>query len=221
MSQPNTSESVFGASVLRREDARFLTGRGRYTDDVTLPGTTYAAFVRSPHAHARVRAIDIGRAQQVRGVRAIFTGAQLAADGVNGIPTAWLLPDIKLPAHPPLAVDRARYVGEAVAVVIADNAYVARDAADLVNVDYEPLPAVVDTEGAAAATTLVHDIAPANRCFHWSLGDAAAVDAAFSDAAHIVRQRLLNQRLAAVAMEPRSALASYDKATEDLTLWVT
>jgi carbon-monoxide dehydrogenase large subunit len=221
MSQPNTSESVFGASVLRREDARFLTGRGRYTDDVTLPGTTYAAFVRSPHAHARIRAIDIGRAQKVRGVRAIFTGAQLAAGGVNGIPTAWLLPDIKLPPHPPLAVDRARYVGEAVAVVIADNAYVARDAADLVSVDYETLPAVVDTEGASSATTLVHDIAPANRCFHWSLGDAAAVDAAFRDAAHIVRQRLLNQRLAAVAMEPRSALASYDKATEDLTLWVT
>src|SRR5881392_4523544 len=133
MTIPQVSGSVFGASVLRREDERFLTGRGRFTDDVTLPGTTHAAFVRSPHAHARIRSIDISRAQAVRGVREIFTGAQLAAGGVNGIPTAWLLPDIKTPAHPPMAIDRVRHVGEPVAVVIADNAYVARDAAELVS----------------------------------------------------------------------------------------
>src|SRR5215471_12072494 len=125
MSQPHVSGSVVGASVLRREDARFLTGRGKYTDDVRLHGTTHAAFVRNPHAHARIRSIDSARAEAVPGVRAVYTGAQLARGGVNGIPTAWLLPDIKTPAHPPLAVDRARHVGEAIAVVIADNAYIA------------------------------------------------------------------------------------------------
>src|SRR6476661_5642727 len=206
MTTPQASGSVFGASVLRREDERFLTGRGRFTDDVTLPGTTHAAFVRSPHAHARIRSIDISRAQAVRGVRDIFTGAQLAAAGVNGIPTAWLLPDIKTPAHPPMAIDRVRHVGEPVAVVIADNAYVARDAAELVSVDYEVMPAVVDTGTASTSATLVHDGAPENRCFHWAIGDAAATDAAFASAAHVVKQRLVNHRLAAVAMEPRSAL---------------
>jgi carbon-monoxide dehydrogenase large subunit len=221
MSTPNASGSVLGASVLRREDARFLTGRGRYTDDITIPGTTHAAFVRSPHAHARIRAIDTTRAQSLRGVQAVFTGAQLAAGGVNGIPTGWLLPDIKTPAHHPIAVDRVRHTGEAVAVVIADNPYVARDAAELVVVDYDALPAVVDTEGALTNATPVHDDAPSNRCFHWELGDAAATDAAFRNAAHVVKQRLTNQRLAAVAMEPRSALASYSRATDDLTLWVT
>ena len=221
MSTPNASGPVLGASVLRREDARFLTGRGRYTDDITIAGTTHAAFVRSPHAHARINAIDTTRAQSLRGVRAIFTGAQLAASGVNGIPTGWLLPDIKTPTHHPIAVDRVRHTGEAVAVVIADSPYIARDAAELVVVDYDALPAVVDTEGALTNATLVHDEAPNNRCFHWELGDAAATDAAFLKAAHIVKQRLTNQRLAAVAMEPRSALASYSKATDDLTLWVT
>src|SRR5690242_20008073 len=186
MSTPNTSGSVLGASILRREDARFLTGHGRYTDDITIPGTTHAAFVRSPHAHARIRAIDTTRAQSVRGVQAIFTGAQLASGGVNGIPTGWLLPDIKTPTHHPIAVDRVRHAGEPVAVVIADNPYVARDAAELVVVDYDALPAVVDTEGALTNATLVHDDAPNNRCFHWELGDAAATDAAFRNATHVV-----------------------------------
>ena len=221
MAQAQGSSSVLGASVLRREDERFLTGRGRYTDDVTLPGTTHAAFVRSPHAHARIRSIDTTRAQALRGVRAIYTGAQLAGAGVNGIPTAWLLPDIKTPAHPPMAIDRVRYVGEAVAVVIADNAYVARDAAELVAVDYDVLPAVVDTATAGKSSTLVHDDVPGNRCFHWTIGDAGATDAAFRSAAHIVRQQLVNNRLAAVAMEPRSSLASYNRGTDELTLWVT
>src|SRR5689334_3611637 len=221
MTTPEVSGSVLGASVLRREDERFLTGRGRFTDDVTLPGTTHAAFVRSPHAHARIRSIDTTRAQGVRGGRAIFTGAQLAGGGVNGIPTAWLLPDIKTPTHPPMAIDRVRHVGEAVAVVIADNAYIARDAAELIAVDYEVLPAVIDMTAAATSETLVHEIAPENRCFHWSIGDATATDAAFAKAAHVIKQRLVNHRLAAVAMEPRSAHASYSRATDDLTLWVT
>jgi carbon-monoxide dehydrogenase large subunit len=221
MSAPQANSSTLGASVLRREDARFLTGRGRYTDDIALPGTTHAAFVRSPHAHARIRSIDTTHAERVPGVRAIFTGAQLSANGVNGIPVGWLLPDIKTPAHPPLAVGRVRHVGEAVAVVIADNAYVARDAAELVAVEYEVLPAVADTLTAGDTATQVHDDAPGNRSFHWEIGDASATDAAFATAAHVVRQRLVNQRLAAVAMEPRAALASYAPGTDELTLWVT
>ena len=221
MSAPTASGSVLGASVLRREDARFLTGRGRYTDDITLPGTTYAAFVRSPHAHARIRSIDTSRAQALRGVRAVYTGPQLAKGGVNNLPVGWLIPDMKIPPFPPIAIDRARFVGQAVAVVIADNAYIARDAADLVDVDYEPLPAVVDTESALSNEVLVHDDAPENRCFHWSLGDAAATDAAFQTATHVVKQRLVNHRLAAVAMEPRASIASYNKGTDELTLWVT
>src|SRR5690242_3986309 len=221
MTAPTSPGSVLGESVLRREDARFLTGRGRFTDDITVPGTTYAAFVRSPHAHARIRGIDTSRAQAVRGVRAIYTGAQLARGGVNGIPVGWVIPDMKMIAHPVLAIDRARYVGEPVAVVIAANAYVARDAADLVDVDYDPLPAVVDTDAALSSATTVHDEAPDNRCFHWSLGDPAATDAAFERAAHVVKQRLLNHRLAAVAMEPRASLASYNRGTDELTLWVT
>src|SRR5690348_6513522 len=221
MSLPESGGSVFGARVLRREDARFLTGRGRYTDDIALPGTTYAAFVRSPHAHARVVAIDTRQAEQVPGVRAIFTGQQLKESGVNGIPVGWLLPNMKTPAHPPLAIDRVRHVGEALAVVIADDAYIAHDAAELVAVEYEVLPAVAEATEALRSAPAVHDDAPDNRCFHWEIGDAAATDAAFASAAHVVSRRLVNQRLAAVALEPRASLASYNRGTDELTLWVT
>jgi carbon-monoxide dehydrogenase large subunit len=221
MSLPESNRSVFGASVLRREDARFLTGRGRYTDDITIPGTTHAAFVRSPHAHARILAIDTTEAERLPGVRAVFTGQQLKAGGVNGIPVGWLLPDMKTPARPPLAVDRVRHVGEAVAVVIADDPYIAQDAAELVAIEYEVLPAVADATDALRGGPLVHDDAPENRCFHWEIGDAAATERMFAGAAHIVRQRLVNQRLAAVAVEPRSTLASYNAGTDELTLWVT
>ena len=221
MSLTESTGSVFGAPVLRREDARFLTGRGRYTDDITLPAMTHAAFVRSPHAHARIVSIDTTAAERVPGVRAVFTGAQLTAGGVNGIPVGWLLPDMKTPAHPPLAVDRVRHVGEALAVVIADDAYVAHDAAELVAVDYEVLPAVADATEALEGAPAVHDDAPNNRCFHWAIGDGAATDKAFASAAHVVRQRLVNQRLAAVAVEPRASLASYNAGTDELTLWVT
>ena len=134
--------SPFGASIKRREDPRFITGKGNYTDDIVLPGTTHAAFVRSPHAHATIRSIDVSAAEALPGVRAVFTGAHLASAGVNGIPVGWLLPDIKLPPRPSLALDRVRHVGEAVAVIIADSAYIARDAVDLVSVDYAaPRPA--------------------------------------------------------------------------------
>src|SRR5438552_7217423 len=135
---------LFGQSIKRREDPRLITGRGVYVDDVKLPGTTYAAFVRSPHAHARIRSIDSSAARKLKGVVAVYTGKDLVAGGVKPIPVGWLLPDIKVPAHHPLAVDRARYMGEAVALVIAETPYLARDAVELVEVDWEILPAVAD-----------------------------------------------------------------------------
>jgi len=213
---------IFGRSIKRREDPRLITGRGRFTDDIRLPGTLHAVFVRSPHAHARIRGIDVSAARGHPGVVAVYTGRDLADGGVNPIPTGWLLEGLKPGERRALAVDRVRYVGEAVAVVIADSPYTARDAAELVEVDYEPLPAVAEVEAAAApgAPTL-YDDAPENVAFRWTIGDRAATDAAFDGAAHVVRQRLVNQRLVAHAMEPRACLASFDPSTEDLTLWVT
>lgn len=218
---PQTGGALVGTSVPRREDARFLTGRGHYTDDLKVPGLTHAAFVRSPHAHARIRSIDFSRAKSLRGVRAVYTGPDLEKGGVKSIPTAWLLPDIKLVPHPVLATTKVRYVGEPVAIVIADSPYIARDAADLVDVEYEPLDAVVDLTTALSSRTSLHDEAADNRCFHWTFGDAAATDAAFASAARVVKQRVINNRLAAVAIEPRSAIASYEPSTDQLTLWVT
>src|SRR6059058_1388877 len=146
-------ERLFGASIKRREDPRLITGKGQFVDDVRVPGTTYAAFIRSPHAHARIARIDATAAKKLQGVVAVYTGKDLVDGGVKPIPTGWLIPGIKIPAHYPLAVDRARYMGDAVAVVIAESPYIARDAADLVDVDYEPLPVVTDavraTEGGA------------------------------------------------------------------------
>jgi carbon-monoxide dehydrogenase large subunit len=213
--------SPFGASIKRREDPRFITGKGNYTDDIVLNGTTHAAFVRSPHAHATIVSIDVTAAAAHPGVRAVYTGAHLSAAGVNGLPVGWLLPNINLPPRPCLATGRVRHVGEAVVVVIADSPYIARDAADLVNVDYEPLPAVVEAATCQEHETILHECAPKNRSFHWSIGEEAPVDAAFAKAKHIVKQRFVNNRLAAVAMEPRASLASYNASTDELTLWVT
>jgi carbon-monoxide dehydrogenase large subunit len=213
---------LIGARVTRREDLRFITGRGSYTDDITLPGTTYAAFVRSPYAHARVTRIDADAARRARGVHAVYTGADLAAGGVNGIPVGWLLPDMKLTDRRAIAVDEVRYVGEAVAVVIAETPYAAKDAAELVEVEYEELPAVADAVAAMQpGAPVVHESAPNNVCFHWTIGDAEKTDAAIRGAATVVRQRLVNQRLIANAIEPRAALASYHGATDELTLYLT
>jgi aerobic carbon-monoxide dehydrogenase large subunit len=217
-----TVERMFGKALKRREDPRFITGRGTYTDDIKLPGMTYAVFVRSPVAHARIRSIDSAKAKAFPGVRAVFTGKDLADGGVNGIPTGWLLPNLKTSEHRPLAVERVRHVGEAVAVVVADTAYAARDAAELVAVDYQSLPVVADAVKALQpGAPQVHDNAPGNLCFHWELGDKAKTDAALKGAAKVVKAKLHNQRLIANAIEPRASLASYSAATDELTLWVT
>src|SRR5215470_855458 len=217
-----TVERLVGKPIRRREDPRFITGRGTFTDDVKLPGTHHAVFVRSPLAHARIVNIDARKATALSGVRAVFTGKDLADGGVNPIPVGWLLPGLKTTDFRAIAVDRVRHAGEAVAVVVAETAAIARDAAELIQVDYAELPVVVDAVAALRpGAPQVHDGAPDNRCFHWEIGDKAKTEAALRGAAKVVRTRLVNQRLIANAIEPRASLANYQPATEELTLWVT
>ncbi len=214
-----------GASVKRKEDARFLTGRGRYTDDINLPGQLHAHILRSPVAHAEIGGIDAEEARKAAGVRAVFTGADM--EGVGGIPTGWLIhskdgsPMVE-PAHPPLAVGKVRYVGDCVAVVVADTKEQARSAAALVEVDYNERPAVATLAAASAeGAPLVWDEAPGNVCYDWEVGDKAAADAAFDSAAHVVSIDVVNQRLVPNAIEPRAALADFDPSTGDYTLYTT
>ncbi len=213
---------LFGSSIKRREDPRLITGKGVFTDDVKLPGQTHAVFVRSPHAHARIRRVDVSKAKQVPGVVAAFTGKELADGGVNPLPCGWLLPDIKIPEYRAIATSKVHFVGHAVAVVIGETPYAARDGADQVVADYEVLPAVTDGEKAVAkGAPQLHDNAPGNVAFSWSIGEKDKTDAAIKSAARVVKQRLVNQRLIPNAIEPRASCASYNEATGDLTLWVT
>jgi len=212
-----------GEAVRRKEDYRFLTGSGQYTDDINLPNQRHAVFVRSPHAHAAIRSIDTSRAAAMPGVARIFTGQDIAGK-VNGLPCGWLITStdgtpMKEPPHPILAQGKVRYVGDHVAMVVADTPAQARDAAEAVEVDYEVLPAVVDVRAAAQATAL-HDIAPDNRCYKWAIGDKAQVDAIFAKAHHVTRLDLSNNRLVPNAMEPRAAIAQYNRAGDDYTLYV-
>jgi carbon-monoxide dehydrogenase large subunit len=215
---------LIGARVQRKEDYRFLTGAGQYTDDVSLPRQSHAAFLRSPHAHAKLRKISIDKAKASPGVLAVYTGADLAAAKVGGLPCGWLITDVngqpmKEPPYPALAQGKVRHVGERVAVVIAETAAQARDAAELIEVDYEVLPAVTDGTRAKGGSAL-HEIAPDNTCYVWALGDKGAVDAAFAKAAHVTRLEFVNNRLIPNAIEPRSANASYSRADDGYTLYV-
>jgi len=212
-----------GEAVRRKEDYRFLTGSGQYTDDINLPNQRYAAFVRSPHAHATIRRLDTASAAAMPGVVKVFTGADLAGK-VNPLPCGWLITStdgtpMKEPPHPVLAQDKVRYVGDHVALVVAETAVQARDAAEAVEVEYDVLPAVVDVRDAAQATAL-HDLAPDNRCYKWAIGDKAAVDAVFAKAAHVTKIDLVNNRLAPNAIEPRAAVAAYNRANDEYTLYV-
>ena len=217
---------MIGASVKRKEDYRFLTGAGQYTDDVVLPAQTFAVFVRSPHAHARIKRIDTHAAKAAPGVVAVFTGADLAAENVGGLPCGWLIHSIDgtpmhEPPHPVIAHEKARHVGDQVALVIADSVKAAKDAAELVEVDYEELPASVDTAHAAdAGQPLVHDSVPNNTCYTWGHGDKAATDAAFAQAAHVTTLDIVNNRLIPNAIEPRAVNASYSKHDDSYTVYV-
>jgi carbon-monoxide dehydrogenase large subunit len=215
---------LIGARIQRKEDYRFLTGAGQYTDDVALPRQSHAAFLRSPHAHAKIRKLSIEQAKAAPGVLAVYTGADLAAAKVGGLPCGWLITDVngqpmKEPPYPALAQGKVRHVGERVAVVVAETAAQARDAAELIEVDYDVLPAVTDGSKAKGGSAL-HEIAPDNTCYVWGLGDKAAVDSAFSKAHHVTKLEFVNNRLVPNAIEPRSANASYSRAEDGYTLYV-
>jgi len=223
MSQP--PNSPIGQPLRRREDARFLTGAGQYTDDVVLQGQTYGFFLRSPYAHARIKSINLDKAKAAPGVVAIFTGADLAEAKVGGLPCGWLITSkdgtpMKEPPHPVLAQGKVRHVGDQVALVVADTYLQARDAAELIEVDYEELTPVIDITTAESAGSAVHDDVPNNVCYDWGHGSKDAVDAAFAKAAHVTKLSFANNRLIPNAMEPRAANAHYTKHDECYTLYV-
>ncbi|WP_324716637.1 glyceraldehyde dehydrogenase subunit alpha [Carboxydochorda subterranea] len=214
--------TIFGTAIRRREDPRLITGRATYTDDIRLPGMVYAAFLRSPHAHARIKRIDTSRARALPGVLAVFTGMDVAGK-LGNIPTAWLVPnsDLKTPAHPPLATEKVRYVGDGVAMVVAEDRYTARDAVELIEVEYEVLPAVVDQEKAVQdGAPQVHDDVPRNIAFVWRAGGGDP-DRAIQEAEVVVRQRIRNHRLIPSAMETRGAVAQFNPASGEMTVWLT
>ncbi|MBW8268809.1 xanthine dehydrogenase family protein molybdopterin-binding subunit [Caldovatus aquaticus] len=216
-----------GASVRRKEDLRFLSGRGQYTDDLNRPGQAYAWILRSPHPHARIRGIDTGAAAAMPGVLAVFTGKDMAEAGVGGLPCGWQVHNkdgspMAEPPHPVLALDKVRHVGDPVAVVVAETRAQARDAAEAIAVDYEVLPAAVNmAQALAPGAPQLHEGAPGNLCYDWHIGDKAVVDAAFARAHKVARLELVNNRLIPNAMEPRAAIGEYDRGTGDYTLWTT
>ena len=210
--------AVFGSSIKRREDPRLITGQGNYVDDINLLGMLHAAFVRSPHAHANIKSVETSKAEALEGVVAVFTGAQLRED-LGELILGWILPEQKQTTHPPMAFDRVRFVGEAVAVVVADSPGAAVDGAELVNVEYETLPVVVDAEEATATgAPLVHAEAPNNIAWEWAV-NGGDVDAAAAQAEVVVKQRIVNQRLIPNPIEPRGIVADYDKGSNQLTIW--
>ncbi|MBR0742179.1 xanthine dehydrogenase family protein molybdopterin-binding subunit [Bradyrhizobium liaoningense] len=216
-----------GARVVRKEDKRFITGKGRYVDDIKLQGMTHAHFIRSPHAHAKVKKIDSSAALKMPGVVAVLTGQELVDDKVGNLICGWAITSkdgspMKMGAWPAMAPDTVRFVGQAVAVVIADSKNLARDAAEAVVIDYEELPAVADMQAAIkAGAPQLHPEAPGNQVYDWVIGDEAAADAAFAKAANVVKLDVTNNRLAPSAMEPRAAIADYDAAEEHFTLYTT
>lgn len=217
------SARVFGSAIRRREDPRLLTGTGTFTDDIILPGMVHAAMLRSPHAHARIKSLDTSKAAKAPGVLAVYT-AKDTEGALKPMPCAWLIPnsELKIAEYPVMAKDTVRYVGDIVAVVVAESPYQAYDALELIDVAYEPLPAVVDPQKAAAKDApQLHASAPGNQAFHWTVA-GGDVNAAFSaPGAVIVKDRIIQQRLIPTAMEPRSAVAQWTAASQELTLWNT
>jgi aerobic carbon-monoxide dehydrogenase large subunit len=221
------SATGIGASVKRTEDIRFITGRGHYVDDINRPGQAHAYFLRSPHAHATIDKIDTAAALKAPGVVAIFTGDDIAAGKVGGLICGVMIfskdgSPMKAGTHPALAQGKVRYVGDHVAVVIAETLAQARDAAEKIEVHYTELPAVVDIKTAARpGQSAIHDAAPNNTVYNWHLGDKASTDAAFASAKHVTKLDFVNNRLIPNAMEPRAAVGDYDSGTDTITLYTT
>jgi aerobic carbon-monoxide dehydrogenase large subunit len=219
-------DTGIGARVLRKEDKRFITGKGRYTDDINLKGQTFAYFVRSPHAHATIKSINTAKAMKMPGVVAIYTCKEVKEDKIGGLICGWMIHSkdgspMKAGPHPILADGKVRYVGDHVAVVIAETKQQAKTAAEAVQVTYDVLPHVVDVAEAMTSKAQIHEVAPDNRVYNWSLGDQAATEAAFRSAAHVTKLNIINNRLIPNPMEPRAAIGSYDEASDHYTLYTT
>lgn len=222
----STLPKSFGQSVRRKEDRRFITGRGNYTDDVNLPRQTWAAFVRSPLAHANILGFDKSAAEQMPGVVAVYTGADFVNSGLGPLQCGFLIHSsdgspMNVGQHPALADKTVRYVGDAVAIVIAESRTAAALAAEQVAVEYEELDVVVEvTDAGRDSAPQLHPEAPNNQVYDWALGDAAATDAAFARASHITELTLINNRLIPNAMEPRAVNADYDAGRDQHTVYV-
>ncbi|NQV55445.1 MAG: xanthine dehydrogenase family protein molybdopterin-binding subunit, partial [Rhodospirillales bacterium] len=221
------SDTGIGAAVRRKEDKRFLTGKGNYTDDINRPNQTHAYFYRSQVAHAEIKGIDISKAAKADGVVAVFTGADIEAAGLGGLPCGWPVANkdgsaMGEPPHPVLAHGKVRHVGDPIAMVVAESKKQAKNAAALIKVDLKELPAVASTPMAVAGgAQLVHDEAPGNIGFDWAIGDEDEVDAIFDGADHVTSIDIINNRLIPNAIEPRVAIGEYEPATEDYTLHTT
>ncbi|HIM20308.1 MAG TPA: xanthine dehydrogenase family protein molybdopterin-binding subunit, partial [Rhodospirillales bacterium] len=213
-----------GAAVKRKEDRRFLTGKGRFTDDINRPNQTFAYFLRSSVAHANIKSIDTSSASAAEGVIAVYTNEDM--EGVGGVPCGWGLtfqngdPMVE-PAHPVLAASKVRHVGDPIAVVIAETKKQAKSAAALIKVDLEDLPAVVNMTNAVEGGTLVHEEAANNICYDWAIGDKDEVDKVFDGADHVTSIDIINNRLIPNAIEPRVAIGDYDAVSQKYTLYTS
>jgi aerobic carbon-monoxide dehydrogenase large subunit len=220
-----TVDRQIGRSVRRFEDARFLRGRGRFVDDIDVPGQLHAVVLRSPHGHAEIARIDVAAAQAPSGVHGVFTAADLAAENIGPLPCIAQVAPVAPMIVPPrfaLAVDRVRHVGDPIALVVAETREIARDAAELIAVDYRVLPAVVEAPAALEpGAPQLWDEAPSNLSYRFERGDKAAVDAAIASAAHVIELELINNRLVVAPIEPRAAIGQYDPAAGDFDLLLT
>jgi len=219
------SATGIGASVKRKEDVRFITGSGCYTDDINRPGQSHAAFLRSPYARARIESIDASAALEIEGVIAVLTGADMVADGLGDIPCGWLVKqkdgsDMVSAPHPPMAATQTNYVGEPYGVVIADTLAAARLGMEAVLTDFTELDAIVDL-ATVRDSEQIHEGVEGNLAFDWELGEREATEAALASAAHVTRLDLTNNRLIPNAMEPRAALGIFDKVSGEHTLYTT
>jgi carbon-monoxide dehydrogenase large subunit len=213
---------LVGQAIKRREDPRLITGQGTFLDDIKLPGMTHACVLRSPYAHAKIKSIDTSKAKAHPGVVAVFTGEDML--DLNPLPCAWQAGRVKNNVNTPrvLAVGEVHFAGDPVALVIAEDRYIARDACDLIEVEYEPLPVVVDAKKATEpGAPQLHENAPNNIVMEWEAGDKAKADTAIAAAEVVVREQIINQRLIPTPMETRGAVARYEPATGEFTLWTT
>jgi carbon-monoxide dehydrogenase large subunit len=227
VNKPVATAPLVGQRIKRKEDRRFITGEGRYVDDIQLPGMSYGVVLRSPHAHARIAKLDIAAARAMPGVLDIVTGADLDAAKVGGLPVGWIVPKtsgapMAKPPHPVLATERVRHVGDPVAFVVAEARAQALDAMERIEVEYEPLPHIVDLESSVAPDApQLWPEAPGNLCYDWEIGDAAAVARAFASAAHVTTLKLVNNRIHASPMETRGTIGHYDSSTDRYTLYTS